>query len=251
MTVGTGPYGVALGDVNLDGWTDVVVTNAGTDFLGDSITTLLSLALNPQGHVQFLPQKVTSVGQSPGEVALVDFNNDGRLDCVTPIYFANSVAVLTNTGVSTVFDWKAPVYYRVRDELFFCCFFRLTAQQTGVGPNGVATGRFDGDAFHDVVVCNADAGTVSVFFNQITPQPTVPPPTPVSTSRVSVGGIIAGCIIAGILVAALIVLMFVMWRKKPAPTPTAPPARDVDLESQASPTRAQEPQQGAENHDFN
>lgn len=76
---GANPSAVATGDLNADGFLDLVVTNA----TGNSVSVLLGdgtgafHAVVPQGQLDF------STGALPQDVVLADFNKDGRLDIVT------------------------------------------------------------------------------------------------------------------------------------------------------------------------
>ena len=78
--VGPGPIAIAAGDLNADGYMDLVTANA----TGDSVTILLgngagafTAVTPPQGSPSF------STGNGPDGVVLADFNQDGRLDIIT------------------------------------------------------------------------------------------------------------------------------------------------------------------------
>jgi hypothetical protein len=71
--VGQSPYFVATGDLNGDGYADLVVTNS----LSNNISVLLG---DPSHPGQFLTQTVYPVGMYPYAVALGDLNGDGKLD---------------------------------------------------------------------------------------------------------------------------------------------------------------------------
>jgi len=66
---------VALGDFNGDGNLDIAATNF--DFIegGDSVSILLG-----NGDGTFQAQKEYTIGFSPYEIAVGDFNGDGNLD---------------------------------------------------------------------------------------------------------------------------------------------------------------------------
>ena len=68
---GTGPFQVAVGDLNADGWPDVVVS--------DNLGTTLSVLLN-NGNGTFRAPSSYVVGHIPLFVAIADFNGDGKPD---------------------------------------------------------------------------------------------------------------------------------------------------------------------------
>jgi len=77
--VGANPAAISTGDLNADGFLDLVVANSA----GNSVSVLLGdgtgafTAVVPQGPPSF------STGATPQAVVLGDFNQDGRLDIVT------------------------------------------------------------------------------------------------------------------------------------------------------------------------
>jgi hypothetical protein len=77
--VGANPSAISTGDLNADGFLDLVVANSSTNsvsiLLGDG--TGAFNAVIPQGQVNF------STGAMPQALVLGDFNQDGRLDIVT------------------------------------------------------------------------------------------------------------------------------------------------------------------------
>jgi hypothetical protein len=77
---GGGPLAIATGDLNADGFLDLVVADASanmvTVLLGDG-TGAFTAVVPPQNSPNF------STGTAPDGVVLADFNQDGRLDIIT------------------------------------------------------------------------------------------------------------------------------------------------------------------------
>ncbi len=84
-----------------------------------------------------------SVGDSPGSVAVGDFNGDGRPDLASADYYSNGISVLLNNGNGTY----APSGYR--------------AWRAGV----VRVGDFNGDGKPDLVTADFQDDHVSVLLN--------------------------------------------------------------------------------------
>ena len=82
------PSSVALGDINGDGFLDVVVTNSQRGTTG--------VLLNHQDGT-FGASTVFPVGNSPWSVAVGDVNRDGRLDLVVANRADGTVSVLLST----------------------------------------------------------------------------------------------------------------------------------------------------------
>ncbi len=92
ISVGTNPYKVASGDLNLDGKADLAVVNAGSD----SATVLLG---NGNGGFAQAPGSPVAAGTAPVFVVVVDLNRDGKPDlAMTNGYPSYAVTVLLGNG---------------------------------------------------------------------------------------------------------------------------------------------------------
>jgi FG-GAP-like repeat/PASTA domain len=131
------PAGLAVGDLNADGLSDVVVAN-GTG------SKVVSVLLN-DGSGGFA-RADDATGASPQGVALADVNGDGRPDVMTANSSARTVSVLRNLGGGVL----AP----------------KADYTTGPLPMAVAAGDLNGDGRADLVTANSGAATVSVLLNR-------------------------------------------------------------------------------------
>jgi uncharacterized protein (TIGR03437 family) len=83
---------------------------------------------------------------SPGPVAVGDFNGDGRADLAVIATLDSNISVFLGKGDGT---FEAPVNFPV-----------------GTTPLSVAVGDFNGDGFADLVVANRDSNNVSVLLGK-------------------------------------------------------------------------------------
>jgi hypothetical protein len=141
-TGGAQPSGVALGDVNGDGRLDLVAANCGSS----TLAVLLGSAAAPGtfGPAATYPTGVP--GSTPREVALGDFNGDGRLDIAAANQSNNTVSVLLGLGAAPGTFGPAAAY-----------------PTGGTAPEGLKTGDLNGDGRPDLVVTNSISGTVAVL----------------------------------------------------------------------------------------
>jgi hypothetical protein len=133
-SAGAGPFQLALGDLNADGWPDAVVTNN----LGTTVTVLL----NKRDGTFGTPTSYL-VGNNPIWVAIADFNGDGKPDLVATTRDLTLVELLGN-GDGT---FRSGINYF-----------------SGTTFLGVAVADLDGDSRPDLIAGTGQF-TVGTFLN--------------------------------------------------------------------------------------
>ena len=132
-------YGAYAGDMNNDGFSDLVAVNENSDDL--------RILLN-DGTGNYPSFEIFDTGDnstpSPSEGA--DFNNDGEIDLVVTTAWDNEVRVLTGDGNGSFSDME--IYY------------------TSNGVRGVVCGDFNGDGWDDMLTTNRLDGDISIFMNE-------------------------------------------------------------------------------------
>ena len=139
-SVGTHPYGVAIGDIDGDGRPDVVVSNIGSNSLSVYLNTSVP------GAISFAPRVDVATGSSPYGVAIADMNGDGFPDVAITNWGSNTVSIFQNTSVPVIANLAA-----------------VTSPTTPGNPNFVAAGDLDGDNNVDLVTSNTGGNSISLF----------------------------------------------------------------------------------------
>jgi len=130
---GVNPAGIATGDFNGDGRTDMAVANE----IGPNI----SIFLGAGGGSFQAPVLYTGVSQ-PDAIVVGDFNGDGKQNLAVANASANSVTIFLGNGNGT---------------------FQISSAAVGYVPYGIAAGDFNGDGLIDLVTSNEGSGSVSVL----------------------------------------------------------------------------------------
>ncbi|MFT7233261.1 MAG: surface protein, partial [Cyclobacteriaceae bacterium] len=141
---GTSPRYVALGDLDGDGFEDIVVANN-----SDNTISVFRNISSPSGKINYAAQQTFATGLNPTNVEIGDLDGDGKQDLVVTNSGGNSISVLRNTSAGTgAISFAAKVDF---------------APQTS--PNHVAIGDLDGDGKMDLAVTNSGSQTISIFRN--------------------------------------------------------------------------------------
>lgn len=136
------PQNIVCGDVNGDGNQDLLTAN-GT---GNNITVLLG---DGRGAFRAAPGSPVRVAFGPGEMALADFNRDGRLDLATASHDSYDVVVLLGNGRGGFAPAPRSPF----------------AATVGGKPHthGLAAGDADGDGNPDIFTVNNESDSVSLL----------------------------------------------------------------------------------------
>jgi enediyne biosynthesis protein E4 len=162
--------GVAVGDVNNDGWPDVVVTQYGG----------LRLFLN-NGNGTFTDATAGSGLENPAwatSAAFLDFDRDGLLDLVVVNYVAFDGATPCHSAISAR-DYCHPIQFPGQPARLFRNMgpqsgrhvrFEDVSKRSGLGQKpgpglGVVCADFDGDGYPDIFVAN-DGAANHLWINQ-------------------------------------------------------------------------------------
>ncbi|MGB8477950.1 MAG: FG-GAP-like repeat-containing protein [Acidobacteriaceae bacterium] len=139
--VGNQPYSVASGDLNGDGYPDLVTANTNVTGATGTISVLLN---NKNGT--FASAATYTVGKQPYQVAIGDVNGDGYPDLAVTNYGANTVTILFGSSAGT---------FTVQPTTLATC----------ANPYGVAIGDFEHNGFPSVAVTCYSAAQLEVFPN--------------------------------------------------------------------------------------
>ena len=138
MDAGFHWYALAVGDFNNDSELDVVVVNSGTNS-----TTIFQGFGNRS--FEAIASYSTGTDSNPRSIAVIDFDNDHRLDLVIANAGANEVLILFGFGNGSFGNARS--YSMGYDSR----------------PYSVAVGDFDRDGWMDIAVANFGADYVEIL----------------------------------------------------------------------------------------
>lgn len=131
-------YGAYAGDMNNDGYSDLVAVNESSD-------DLRILLNDGTGHYNDFTVYDTGDNSTPSPSEGADFNNDGEIDLVVTTAWDSEVRVLTGDGLGS--------------------FTNMDTYYTSNGVRGVVVGDFNGDGWDDMFTTNRLSGNISIFMN--------------------------------------------------------------------------------------
>ena len=141
FTAGKGPGSLALADLNGDGKFDLVVAN-------DESSDVTILLGDGKGGFDAAPGSPFPAGKSPNDIAVADFDGDGKPDLAFPNHDTSHVTILLGDGRGRFRPASAsPVMVR-----------------SSPHPHGIAAADFDGDGHVDFAVESWGNDQVEVFF---------------------------------------------------------------------------------------
>jgi enediyne biosynthesis protein E4 len=159
--------GVAVGDINNDGWPDLYITNLGSN--------RMYLNKGDGTFVDVTKKSGTDDTRWSTSAAFFDYDRDGWLDLMVVNYADFSVANSPNCyAVTTAKDYCTPRVFRAPGNRLFHNkgdgTFEDVTVSAGVGKEfghglGVVTADFDGDGWPDIYVAN-DGDANQLWINQ-------------------------------------------------------------------------------------
>ncbi len=145
---GLSPIDVALGDMDGDGKSDMIVTNSASSSVSVFWNASTSGTINT-GSFSF--RNDFPVGTNPYKLAIGDIDGDGKPDLAVTNTGSNTVSLFRNISISGTFT---PSSFATRVDL-----------PTGSNPRGISFSDLDGDGKPDLIIANQFVANISVFRN--------------------------------------------------------------------------------------
>jgi len=146
LATGTQPANMAIGDIDGDGLTDLLVSNF---YFPGSFSAFRNTTSG--GTLSFATGAIINMPGATGPVALKDMDGDGKPDIISAGSTSNMLFALKNTSTSGAMS-----------------FGTASAFNTGTYPSSLSVGDLDGDGRPDVATANFYSGSVTIYTNTST-----------------------------------------------------------------------------------
>jgi hypothetical protein len=144
--------GLALADLDGDGRLDIVAA----DYLDNKISVFQNLSSPGNLTSNTFGARIDlAVGASPRDVAVADFDGDGRPDIAVACYDSGTVSIIQNLNSGGMLTTNS-----------FALWFDLAAAS---GIEGIVSVDVDGDGKADLVTCGGNSDATSIFRNTSLP----------------------------------------------------------------------------------
>lgn len=148
FSTGTTPQGIAIGDLDGDGKSDLVIANENSNTVSVFRNTSTNGSIT---STSFAPKVDLATGSQAQYVALGDLDGDGKLDLAVSIGNNNAVSVFRNTSTTGSINSGS--------------FASKVDFAVGLGAGHFAIADVDGDGKLDLIVPNYTGNTLSVLRN--------------------------------------------------------------------------------------
>ncbi|MDZ4668151.1 MAG: VCBS repeat-containing protein [bacterium] len=146
FSAGSNPQGLALADFDLDGKTDIAVSNYGSSnvyvFKNNSTLTTISMAT----AISY------SVGSGPGSLTAGDIDNDGKVDLATANWAGGSISILRNSN-------------SIVGNISFSSITTNNNTAVQTNPNWVTISDFNNNGLKEIICSNWGSNTISIYEN--------------------------------------------------------------------------------------
>jgi len=146
FSAGIAPFGLAIGDLNTDGYPDLAIINSPTitsDRKGkDGLTILLG---NGKGSFSMMKGSPFTTGQGPSRVAIGDLNGDGIPDIAVTNYNSKNITLFYMSRMGVASSENLPLSSHA---------------------DGMAIHDLDGDGKNDLTVSNSEGNSILVLLHK-------------------------------------------------------------------------------------
>ena len=145
-----GPHYVKIADLDGDGKPEIIVTNTSTSANKISIFKNQSTP----GFISFAAKVDITASIAPIDIAIADFDGDGKPDIAAIVQNSNKVSIFRNTSTHGIISATSFTY--------------TTQYTTGSYPFRIFAGDLDGDNKPDIALTNYLSNNISIYHNSAT-----------------------------------------------------------------------------------